>query len=103
MSVLDWKYQLEVSNGDVYEIPVSAIATHRATHYAHEFNNDIRVSLDEDTIPLFKSDLYEIEDWAKNNMNWVDVVKHAKRVKVAYNLVNFQQSWVNGKVEIVKE
>jgi len=59
-------------DGSIYGVPVEMIAHNRAKHYAHEFDGDIRASLEEDTLPLFESDDYEIQDWAVNNMNWLE-------------------------------
>jgi hypothetical protein len=46
-------------------------------------------------------DDYEIEDWAANNMNWVDV--QAIAVKVSIKEVNFQEGWVNGEKEVIEK
>jgi len=58
-------------NGEQWSVPVHVIAFDRAHHYAHEFDDDVVRSAEEDTWPLFESDQYQIEDWAANNMNWV--------------------------------
>ena len=61
-------------------------------------------SYNEDTIPLFESDDYEIEDWAANNMNWKDVVAFARKVEShPMNDADFQEGWINGDKEIVEE
>lgn len=41
----------------------------RAKHCAHEFDDDVDRSLNEDTFQLFDSQPYAVIDWAQNNMN----------------------------------
>ena len=86
--------KVEMSDGSIWAVPVEMIARHRAKHYAHEFDGDIEKSLAEDTIPLFESDDYEIEDWAVNNMNWSDFEGH--RVMVNEPDVDYDDGWCNG-------
>ena len=68
--------EITTSDGTIWGVPVIDIATNRAKFYADkEFGGDIERSLIEDTLPLFKSDPYEIVDWAQNNMNASDFSK----------------------------
>jgi len=99
--VMDWMYQFTCSDGSVYQVPVSVIALNRAENYADEFGDDVERSLAEDTIPLFKGDMYEIQDWARNNMDWDDVKVHATKVSDAVEL-NMQNEWNNGDINVVK-
>lgn len=98
MDILDKRYVVEMPNGERWSVPVRLIAEHRAKHYAHEFDDDLAKSLIEDTGPLFDQDEYEIEDWARNNMNWDDVSSKAKML--ATGETDYQEGWVNGDVEI---
>jgi hypothetical protein len=91
---------IEMPDGSKWGVPVEVIARSRATHYAHEFGGNIQRSLDEDTLQLFESDDYEIEDWAANNMNWSDVQDHAKKLKDAET--DFQEGWVNGEKAVIE-
>jgi hypothetical protein len=91
--------RVEMEDGSEYDIPVSVIAENRAEMYKDEFGGDIQRSLSEDTNPLFESDSYEIEDWAANNMNWIDVESVA--VRVSNGSVDFQEGWLNGDKKIV--
>jgi hypothetical protein len=95
---------LEVTMPDssIWIVPIDVIARNRAAHYAHEFDGDIERSLAEDTMPLFRSDSYEVQDWAANNMNWSDVCMHAWR-KIEAPPVDdqFQEGWVNGDKRVV--
>lgn len=87
-------------DGSIWAVPVMVIAADRAKHYAHEFDGDVQRSLDEDTMPLFDSDPFEIEDWAVNNMNWSDVESHAFKHKDAPK-PDFQEAWINGEKNVV--
>lgn len=90
-----------MGDGSVWEVSVETIARDRAQYYAHEFGGDVNRSLEEDTIPLFADDAYEIQDWAQNNMDWVDVYRDAIRVTGAPP-VDFNEGWVNGEVTVIK-
>lgn len=92
--------RVNMPDGSKWDVPVSVIARNRAEHYAHEFGGDIQKSLDEDTMPLFDADHYEVEDWAANNMNWSDVERVA--VMSAAGEIDYQDGWVNGGKEVVE-
>ena len=83
-------------DGSKWAVPVDVIARSRASHYAHEFGGDVERSLSEDTMPLFDSDDFEIEDWAVNNMNWSDVSHAAFKCEDAPP-ANFQHAWMDGE------
>ena len=88
-------------DGSKWGVPVEMIARHRAKHYAHEFDGDIERSLAEDTIPLFESEDYEIEDWAKNQMNWRDF--EFRQVKVSEAPPpDFEEAWMKGEAGYVE-
>lgn len=82
-------------NGEIWGVPVDMIARSRATYYAHDFDGDVERSLAEDTIPLFESDEYEIQDWAENNMNWSDFNGHQIKVCDTPD-PDLQEAWING-------
>lgn len=86
---------IEMPDKSIWSVPVAIIASSRAEYYKHEFGGDVFRSLNEDTIPLFESEEYEIEDWAQNNMNWKDVSAHA--VMIQGGSVDYQEGWVNGE------
>ena len=96
------KIYIEQPDGSTWAVPVMAIARNRAAHYAYEFGGSIDKSLCEDTLPLFKDDTYEIEDWAANNMNWIDVKDIAERTLKPEppSAADFQEAWVNGNKEV---
>lgn len=87
---------VRMSDGSVYGVPVEMIARDRAKHYAHEFDGDIERSLNEDTLPLFSANYYEIEDWASNNMSWTDFDGHQVKLKDA-PAPNFGKEWSNAE------
>lgn len=87
--------RVTMPDGSKWDVPVIKIAEHRAEHYKSEYSGNLQFSLIEDTIPLFESDEYEIEDWAANNMDWSDVVAFAKEVGSADDGL-YQEGWVNG-------
>lgn len=84
---------MALENGEVWGVPVEMIARNRATHYAHEFGDDIERSMAEDTIPLFNSSDYDIVDWAVNNMNWSDFTGHQVKLRDG-NQRDFQSAWM---------
>ena len=98
--LVDKKYQIEMPDGSLWEIPVLLIALDRARYYAKVDDVDLNEALNDDTIPLFEADEYEIEDWAKNNMDWKDVSSSAICVSFPGE-TDFQEGWVNGEVKVV--
>jgi len=75
--------QIAIPSGHVYEIPVAAVANNRAAYY-HASHSDEFPTLEsamEDTIEVFKDDLYNIKDWASGNMNWEDLEPHARLIR----------------------
>jgi len=94
MSILDDNMCVTMPDGSVMAVPVSVIANNRAASYAEEFNGDLKRSLDEDTVPMFEDDHFEIVDWAANNMNWSEVADFATLVQK--QTIDFQEGWMNG-------
>lgn len=91
--------RVNMPDGSKWDVPVSVIAQNRAENYAHEYGGDVQRSLDEDTLPLFEADHYEIADWAANNMNWEDVERVAQMASASE--IDYQEGWVNGGKVIV--
>ena len=100
MDVLTRNYIVTMGNGQRWSIPVERIAFNRAHYYAKKDGISFDESLKEDTWPLFEADGFEIEDWARNNMNWSDVKAHAKLVDTD-DFCDFQEGWVDGEVAII--
>lgn len=97
MSIDKKNYQVTMSNGEVWSVPVSVIALHRARYYAKKYDGDLTKSYNEDTLPLFEDDFYEIEDWAKNNMNWCDISAEARLISASYD---YQDAWVESDARV---
>jgi len=95
----DKKYIVTMPDGSKWAVPVLAIASDRAAHYADEFDGNTAVSLEEDTLPLFESDPFECADWAKNNMNWDEVCDLAEKLDEP-EPPDYQEGWVNGEWEV---
>lgn len=92
-------YVFECSDGSKWRVPTERIARNRAEYYEDRFGGDVEKSLKEDTVPLFENDDFEIEDWAKNNMNWAEVENFAEKIKGG-NL-DMQEEWLDSEnVEI---
>lgn len=102
-SVSEKNYIVEMDDGSKWAVPVMQIARSRAEYYAverGEFDGDIMKSLEEDTLPLFQADPYEIHDWASGNMNWEDVADSAKLIENQDRTPDFQDGWMNGEWEV---
>lgn len=91
-------------DGSLWGVPVDAIALDRATHYANEFDGNVQRSLNEDTLPLFAAEPYEIQDWAVNQMNWSDFGEKAIKLKDAPALTkdDFQYAWMENDKKFVE-
>ncbi len=96
------RYIIKFSNGERYSIAVRFIAEHRARYYCKVDDCSFEESLKE-TQELFKEDSYEIKDWAKNNMNWSDVVSVAEKLKTVFKLLDFEAEWIESDVEIIAD
>ncbi|HHG5598177.1 TPA: hypothetical protein ACPWOC_000061 [Pseudomonas aeruginosa] len=100
MSILDKYLVISMPDSSKWAVPVRVIAEHRAKQFADEFDGDVERSLSEDTEPYFADDDYNIEDWAANNMNWVEVESRARRIPELSGSVDYQEGWVNGDKEV---
>lgn len=96
-------YRLSMPNGEVWKVPIRIIAMHRARAYSDEYEGSVERSLHENTLRLFSAQDFEIEDWAKNNMDWSDVETHAIREVEADREKERVDGWNDGEVEISRE
>ncbi len=84
---------MKFSDGSTWALPVLTIAWNHAMHYS-ESEADAIEYLNNETLPLFGNSVDEIEDWAKNNMDWSDVADEAIKVFEPKTL-DFQQEWMD--------
>jgi hypothetical protein len=92
--IIECQYVFKCSDGSEWAVPVRFIAENRAENYAlDEFDGDAKRSLEEDTIPLFEDNPFEIEDWARNNLNWEDVKKVARKIEDGE--LDMDEEWCN--------
>ncbi|MEP9172143.1 hypothetical protein ABKT63_18040 [Enterobacter hormaechei] len=92
--------QIEMPDGSKWAVPVHVIAMNRATYYAKNDGITIEDSLNNDTLPLFESDDFEIEDWSANNMNWSDVEHLA--ICISKVETDYEEGLCNGDKEIIE-
>lgn len=85
---------MKFSDGSTWAVPVLTIAMHHARTHAHE--SQVMEYLHEETLPLFGETITEVEDWAKNNMDWSDVADEAVKVFEPKTL-DYQQEWLDCK------
>lgn len=70
---------VKFNDGSIFEVSTSIIVQDRAAFY-HERDKSEFPTLDDaikDTTELF-ADSFEIEEWAKNNMNWDEIAPEAR-------------------------
>lgn len=96
--LLNKNYYLKFSDGSTWAVPIYTIMMNHAEFYAGRSGTDPMTVLEKETIPFFEEDDYNIEDWAKNNMNWTDVVEHA--IQVTKPILDYQIEWTTSKVKI---
>ena len=93
--VLTKNYFIKMKDGSVWAIPVAEIATSRADYYKKDYGDDFMQSMYEDTLPLFQESPNEIEEWARNNMDWNDVCSVAVMVTPPQSNKEYPNDWVN--------
>ncbi|OTG93622.1 hypothetical protein B9T24_14225 [Acinetobacter sp. ANC 4654] len=101
MSILDKNYVVEMEDNSKWAVPVRIIAEHRAKYFAKKDGISLEESLNDDTVPLFESNDYEIHDWAANNLNFSDVQHVAKQIGMPD--VDYEDGWANGEYEIQEQ
>jgi len=88
-------------DGSKWDVPAVVVAERRATYYADKETDPVKsmtVFQEERESALHNAD--ELVDWAKNNMNWTDVKKHATMYGSSKE-VDYQEGWCNGEMEAV--
>jgi len=90
--------RIEFPNGKVYLIPTEVIAEHRTSYYS-DLDGFERGSSEWDQ-EFEHSMKYEIEDWAMNNMDWIDVKYFAIEDPVKKDQ-DYSKEWCNCKHSII--
>ena len=88
-------YQVEMSDGSRWNVPVQVIADSRDEFYRED---------EEDTIGSIRDGRLsdsEIQDWAGNDMNWSDVQEFAVKAETPAKNIDWEDGWCNGFQEIV--
>lgn len=71
--------RIAFQGGHIYEVPTAVIAADRTNYYATQDPDRTREQHAAETAMMFASE-FEVVDWAKNNMNWSDIEKHARMI-----------------------
>lgn len=90
--------QITFSDGSIWRIPALFIANHRADYYVKK---DKDTTLEKE-IEFVLTDEYELEDWAKNNMDFRDVKEVAVRVKCPKDC-DYDKEWCNAEYVTIRE
>ena len=99
MSIESKVYIITQSDNSKWSVPVFLIAENRARYYAENRNIGYDDAYSK-TLALFESDDYEIEDWAKNNMNWSDVIDKTGVMCVKPGDCDYEDGWRNGEAQV---
>ena len=88
--------RVKMNDGTIWDVPATLVATDRADYYDEKepgcWQEEYDFTMEEED---------ELLDWALNNMNWGDVVEHAKMVGRNEEASDYQKGWVNGEHEVV--
>lgn len=91
------------SNGKCFGIPAKVVAEHRAKYYADKdpdttYEEEIDFLLGSKTLGT-GPDEFEIIDWAKNDMNWNELQRHAEELESEEP--NYDDEWTNADSEVI--
>jgi len=92
------RLKVTFSNGEIFYIPAMIIAEDRAKYHAKldsergdgEYDEVYKLEIE-----YALSDTFEIIDWANNNMNWSDLVEHARLIDTIP--ADYEREWSNAK------
>ena len=94
-------YAVTMDNGEVWGIAAEVIADNYAKYYeerGEQYQNNFDFM-----IYCFDNGDFEFADWAKNNMDWEDVKDRAVLLERNQNAVDYEECWVNGKYEYMRQ
>ena len=84
--------RVTMPNGSKWDIPATLIAGNRAKHYtAILIGEEFKFALENNNVLML---------WAKNMMDWGDVVLYAQRAPTQE--MDWQEGWINGNKEIIE-
>jgi hypothetical protein len=86
------------SNGDEFTIPARIIAENRANYYATIDGYEKDSNEWEQEVQYAINDPYEIEDWAANNMDWVDLEPYAELLEKSE--FDYNEEWGEADKEL---
>jgi hypothetical protein len=95
------------SDYTVWVIPAHVIADHRARYYATDESEEGNVvgyqKVYDEEYSRTVDDVYEIIDWASNNLKWPDVQEHAVKLRTDPPTVNYEDEWNNATMEVTSD
>lgn len=94
------KVIIKAANGEEWSVPVMKIIENRAHYYAIEDGHvkgtkEWDECVEEETNAMLEDNVYNIQDWGQNNMDWKDVEQHATKVSDA-KPTDMKEAWING-------
>lgn len=100
-------YVVTMPDGEQWGVPIRIIIEDRFKYFfdsvAPSFWNDkdqLKIELNDLVDEHNHLSAFEIEDWARNNMNWKDVEKYARFFQGG-KPADRQEGWLNGESEFV--
>lgn len=90
------------SDGSRWQIPAGFVATDRAAYYAKLDSERDGVDYDKvfgEEVEFALKNEFELIDWAKNNMDWVDVMGVAEKLDV--KRAEHRHEWANADMKVV--
>lgn len=96
--------RITMEDGSVWEVPALPIAQLRADDYAerNSADGDWRDSEWDDEVESALTDDYDLGDYARNNMNWSDVVKLGAKCVTEPTPPDYEQLWCNAECELAE-
>jgi len=90
--------KVRFANGDLFAVPARIIAENRANYYANIDGYDLNSNeWEAEVITALRDDL-EIEDWAGNEMDWVELEPYA--VKIDTGEFDYEDGWSDADMEL---
>ena len=91
--------EVEMPDGTAWRVPALLVAEDRARYY-REVDGD-EAAFGEEVREVLADD-YLLTDWARNNLNWSEVVAQAVKVDRPIPPADYEAGWVNGRMRVVE-